>query len=216
VTILFYLSDVPLGGETLFPRASQWWDDSTQSIVSGGTLRSILSSSLFLPPSLHLMQAIFSQTGMPLASLCNPTSPHARKHFQFAPKRLHALLFYSQTPTRELDLLSLHASCPVVQVREPLAHPSLLILPQGIKWIATVWMWNGPMSTPSAHQSASPKIAPALKSAVVEDTIVVMFSLSRDLLEVTAPIRLLDPLQQVAPPLLPLLTDTAAPAPAPP
>jgi hypothetical protein len=35
-TLLFYLSDVPLGGETIFPDASVWWHEPTQSVVSSG------------------------------------------------------------------------------------------------------------------------------------------------------------------------------------
>lgn len=46
------------------------------------------------------------------------------------PHRLQAVLFYSQTPNLTLDYLSLHGGCPVLE---------------GIKWVATVWVWNGPM-----------------------------------------------------------------------
>ena len=46
------------------------------------------------------------------------------------PRRLQALLFYSQTPTGAPDWTSIHAGCPVLQ-----AHA---------KWIANIWVWNGP------------------------------------------------------------------------
>ena len=44
-----------------------------------------------------------------------------------APKRGDALLFYSQSPTGQLDPMSYHGGCPVIQ---------------GEKWASNVWIWN--------------------------------------------------------------------------
>ena len=45
------------------------------------------------------------------------------------PRKGDALLFYSQKPNGELDPMSLHGGCPVVQ---------------GQKWAANLWIWNLP------------------------------------------------------------------------
>lgn len=34
LTVLFYLSEVALGGETIFPLAEEWWDENKNASVS--------------------------------------------------------------------------------------------------------------------------------------------------------------------------------------
>lgn len=51
--------------------------------------------------------------------------------FKYRPRAGDALLFYSMTPSCELDQHSLHGGCPVVR---------------GTKWVMTKWMWNRPYS----------------------------------------------------------------------
>jgi hypothetical protein len=106
VTILFYLSDVPLGGETLFPRASQWWDDSTQSIVSGGTLRSILL--IPLPPSLPPSHASNLQSDRHALDLSlQPDLATLTKTFSIRPKEApRSVVLFADSHQRVGSLVS--------------------------------------------------------------------------------------------------------------
>lgn len=49
--------------------------------------------------------------------------------FTVRPQRLEALIFYVQKPNGLPDTQALHASCPVIQ---------------GQKYLAAMWVWNGP------------------------------------------------------------------------
>ncbi len=51
-----------------------------------------------------------------------------RTRFAIKPKRLEALLFYSQHANGMLNRRSIHAGCPVLS---------------GTKWAANLWVWNG-------------------------------------------------------------------------
>merc|ERR1712194_6564 len=48
------------------------------------------------------------------------------------PSNTKAILFYSQYPDGTLDKSSIHAGCPVLG---------------GTKWLANIWVWNGPRNT---------------------------------------------------------------------
>lgn len=77
---------------------------------------------------------------------------------------------------------------------------------QGEKWIATIWMWNGPRSTPHFN-AQEPLNQKSSMIASKPESIIVMFSLSDEFLDVTADIRLLDPLQEVRKKLLGVFFD---------
>merc|ERR1719232_2270054 len=48
------------------------------------------------------------------------------------PTNNKAVLFYSQYPNGTLDRTSIHGGCPVLD---------------GTKWLANLWVWNGPRNT---------------------------------------------------------------------
>merc|ERR1712177_178204 len=48
------------------------------------------------------------------------------------PTNSKAVLFYSQYPNGTLDRTSIHGGCPVLD---------------GTKWLANLWVWNGPRNT---------------------------------------------------------------------
>ena len=48
--------------------------------------------------------------------------------FAVTPRKGDAILFYSQKFGGELDVMSLHGGCPVLE---------------GTKWAANLWVWNG-------------------------------------------------------------------------
>ena len=52
-----------------------------------------------------------------------------RRHFSVKPYSGRAVLFYSQHPNGEEDLMSEHGGCPVLM---------------GDKWAANLWVWNTP------------------------------------------------------------------------
>ncbi|ETL47125.1 hypothetical protein F441_03227 [Phytophthora nicotianae CJ01A1] len=111
-TVFLYLSDVPHGGQTVFPLAEmpeglpaeyQHPPNSAQDYEAAG-------AELFEPGSWEM--DMVRKCSTKLASY---------------PSKGGAVLFYSQKPNGELDPMSLHGGCPVLE---------------GTKWGANLWVWN--------------------------------------------------------------------------
>ncbi|TDH70673.1 hypothetical protein CCR75_002910 [Bremia lactucae] len=111
-TVVLYLSNVPLGGQTVFPLAEMPSDlpmkyrhpfEFTRTNEAIGT-------ELFESNSWELNMV--RECSTKLASY---------------PLKGSAVLFYSQKPNGEVDPMSLHGGCPVLE---------------GTKWGANLWVWN--------------------------------------------------------------------------
>ncbi|KAG6964002.1 hypothetical protein JG688_00007894 [Phytophthora aleatoria] len=111
-TVFLYLSDVPRGGQTVFPLAEmpeglpaeyRHPPNSAQDYEAAG-------AELFEPGSWEM--DMVRKCSTKLASY---------------PSKGGAVLFYSQKPNGELDPMSLHGGCPVLE---------------GTKWGANLWVWN--------------------------------------------------------------------------
>lgn len=110
-TVFLYLSNVTRGGQTVFPKAS---------MPEG------LPSEYDHPPNVQetreLGAALFEKGSWEL----DMVDKCATKLASY-PRKGHAVLFYSQKPNGELDPMSLHGGCPVLE---------------GTKWGANLWVWN--------------------------------------------------------------------------
>lgn len=110
-TVFLYLSNVTRGGQTVFPLA---------------TMPEGLPSAYDHPPdttaSQELGRALFEKGSWEVDMVDKCATKLATY-----PRKGHAVLFYSQKPNGELDPLSLHGGCPVLD---------------GTKWGANLWVWN--------------------------------------------------------------------------
>lgn len=110
-TVFLYLSNVTRGGQTVFPLAS---------MPEG------LPSEYDHPPEVkenkELGMALFEKGSWEI-DMVDKCSTKLASY----PRKGHAILFYSQKPNGELDPMSLHGGCPVLE---------------GTKWGANLWVWN--------------------------------------------------------------------------
>ena len=91
-TIFLYLSDVELGGQTAFPKATREPTEESQAALA-------LAEELFTEKHQWEEDAVRK---------C--FASYATK-----PRKSSAILFYSQTPIGEMDPMSLHTGCPVLK-----------------------------------------------------------------------------------------------------
>jgi len=113
-TVLLYMTDIPEGGggETVFSKSSegemQSHEDALKELrVSGDAERA----------------------GIVKGSWEEEMVATCRSRFSIRPHAGRAVLFYSQLPNGEVDLMSWHGGCPVLK---------------GDKWAANLWVWNTP------------------------------------------------------------------------
>lgn len=110
-TVFLYLSNVTRGGQTVFPKASM-----PEGIPSEYDHPANVKESQELGMSLF-------ETGSWEFDMVQKCSTKLASY----PRKGHAILFYSQKPNGELDPMSLHGGCPVLD---------------GTKWGANLWVWN--------------------------------------------------------------------------
>ena len=118
-TILFYLSDVSDGGETVFTQAKHNNDKqfATKADATKETIDYLDSKNLT-----HHFPENSWQRNMIV---------ECRSRLSIKAYKANAIMFYSQHANGAPDRLSLHGGCPVLE---------------GTKWAANLWVWNGPRS----------------------------------------------------------------------
>jgi len=94
-TVLLYLSDVTLGGETVFTQteASHTLDDALQTLRESGDTKA---------------------AGIQVGSWEEEMVANCRRHLAISPKQGRAVLFYNQHPNGQVDNTSLHGGCPIL------------------------------------------------------------------------------------------------------
>jgi prolyl 4-hydroxylase len=110
-TMFMYLSNVTRGGQTCFPQAT---------MPEG--IPEIYQHPKDVEESRQMGGKLFQKDSWEYDMVQKCTSKLASY-----PRKGHALLFYSQKPNGELDPMSLHGGCPVLD---------------GTKWGANLWVWN--------------------------------------------------------------------------
>jgi prolyl 4-hydroxylase len=110
-TVFLYLSNVTRGGQTVFPLAD---------MPEG------LPASYDHPADVSDYQARGAELFEPESWEADMVNKCSTKLAAY-PRKAHAVLFYSQKPNGELDPMSLHGGCPVLD---------------GTKWGANLWVWN--------------------------------------------------------------------------
>ena len=113
-TIFLYLSDVPSGGQTVFPNAERPTADD-------------LVRRMGEAPSAEALRRSLRNAGLDEDSWEGRLVALCHEKFAVPPRRGDAVLFYSQTPDGRLDPNSSHGACPVLE---------------GTNWGANVWVWN--------------------------------------------------------------------------
>ncbi|RLN75213.1 hypothetical protein BBJ28_00024573 [Nothophytophthora sp. Chile5] len=111
-TVFLYLSNVTRGGQTVFPLAEmpEGLPAEYDHPVNSARDYEAAGAELFEPGSWEM--DMVRKCSTKLASY---------------PRKGDAVLFYSQKPNGQLDPLSLHGGCPVLD---------------GTKWGANLWVWN--------------------------------------------------------------------------
>lgn len=147
-TILFYLSDVDEGGETVFTEGQPVEDgrvDALDGVAprAGGredsraVVRAMKDGTYYDRPGRRYNNGSEVPVGRrPSAdpfAIFEPGSweetmvGQCRGALAVRPMKAHAVLFYSQFPDGSLDRSSRHGGCPVLA---------------GTKWAANLWIWN--------------------------------------------------------------------------
>jgi prolyl 4-hydroxylase len=125
-TVVVYLTDVEVGGETVFPegKALDGTDKSYDEVLAEMKEQNID------------MQAI----GIKAGSWQERLVVQCRSKLAVRPMKAQAVLFYDQLPEGGQDDASLHGGCPVLQ---------------GVKWAANLWVWNGNVHGPDEMDGSS-------------------------------------------------------------
>jgi len=124
-TVLLYMTDIPerSGGETVFSEA---WPEGRERQLHSDALEELRASG------------DADRAGIKRDSWEEEMVATCRSRLSVKPYSGRAVLFYSQLPNGEKDLMSLHGGCPVLQ---------------GDKWAANLWVWN----TPREGYTGAPK-----------------------------------------------------------
>ncbi|CAI5720893.1 unnamed protein product [Peronospora destructor] len=111
-TVFLYLSEVAQGGQTVFPEAEMPEGLPVEYSHPSNAAQDyeVIGAALFGSEDWE----------MDMVKQCSTK-------LAFYPSKGGAVLFYSQKPNGELDPMSLHGGCPVLE---------------GAKWSANLWVWN--------------------------------------------------------------------------
>ena len=136
-TILIYLSDVEIGGETVFPyykdrKPPEYRNDGSSvnkdmpitSASSEVDIQEEKATTFFLEKeglTNHFPEDTWERD---MIRFCQ-----SNRSLSVKPVITEAVLFYSQHPNATLDYRSWHGACPVLK---------------GRKWAANIWIWNRP------------------------------------------------------------------------
>ena len=130
-SVLLYLSNVTEGGQTVFPRASSPLATAAGRAAATDTARAVLQATTSSVPA--AARELFGGGDEAGSSSSWEASMVRDCYSKLAvrPRQGDAVLFYNQGPGGTLEDDSEHGGCPVLQ---------------GEKWVANIWVWNGPMN----------------------------------------------------------------------
>lgn len=116
-TIFLYLSDVEVGGQTVFTKSERLTAEKSKELVE----------RLGEAPPTEFLKELEKDAGVDAGSWKDKLVDQCYSKLAVPPRRGDAILFYSQYPDGHLDPNSLHGACPILK---------------GTKWGANLWVWN--------------------------------------------------------------------------
>jgi prolyl 4-hydroxylase len=138
-TVFMYLVDVEEGGETAFLASPSYEYLNSANVSFVSKEKALLQTREYLNASNlgHVIKPGSWEEA--LVSDC-------KHRFSVKPKKLEAILFYSQAADGSLDPFSIHSGCPVLR---------------GEKWAANLWIWNGKRGQSASFLSKSKQMTVA-------------------------------------------------------